>query len=262
MAMIGRVESLWRYPVKSMRGEEVPQAFLGFAGVYGDRLYAVHDGGAPKGFPYLTGREQETMLLYQSRFRQGRQALLPPNLSEAEGLGPGLTPMYASQQDMAVEIESPAKRSFAIDDPALIAELSVGLSDEHKLTLVRSDRALTDCRPVSIFSLQTMEQIGREAGVTLDKRRFRANIYGKLNLAAFAENDLVGRRVQIGTKAIIALVAPDPRCKMITLDPDTAEAKPEVLRVVAQRHGGNAGLYGAVLTEGVVRTGDEINLLD
>jgi MOSC domain-containing protein YiiM len=49
---------------------------------------------------------------------------------------------------------------------------------------------------------------------------------------------------------------------MITLDPETGEAKQEVLRVVAQRHGGNAGLYGAVLTEGVVRIGDEIDLLD
>jgi hypothetical protein len=61
---------------------------------------------------------------------------------------------------------------------------------------------------------------------------------------------------------VIAVIAPDPRCKMITLDPETSDAKPEVLRVVAQLHGGNAGLYGAVLTEGVVRTGDKINLFD
>ena len=65
MAIVGHVESLWRYPVKSMRGEQVQQAFLGYAGVYGDRLYAFHDAGALKGFPYLTGREQERMLLYK-----------------------------------------------------------------------------------------------------------------------------------------------------------------------------------------------------
>jgi uncharacterized protein YcbX len=262
MAIIGHVESLWRYPVKSMRGEEVQQAFVGFAGVYGDRLYAIHDGGALKGFPYLTGREQERMLLYKPRFRDGKQTLLPPNLSVAEILGPGLTPMYGSQHDMALEIETPAKRAFPIDDPGLLSELSEGLDDNHALTLVRSDRALTDCRPISIFSLQTMQQIGREAGLTLDKRRFRANIYSDLNLAPFAENGLVGRRLHVGTKAILAVIAPDPRCKMITLDPETGEAKPEVLRVVAQRHSGNAGLYGAVLTEGLVRTGDEIDLLD
>jgi uncharacterized protein YcbX len=49
--MIGRIESLCRYPVKSMRGEVLDQAFLGFSGVYGDRLYAFHSAKAPKGFP-------------------------------------------------------------------------------------------------------------------------------------------------------------------------------------------------------------------
>jgi hypothetical protein len=43
MTVVGRVESLWRYPVKSVRGEEITQSYLGFSGVYGDRLYAFHD---------------------------------------------------------------------------------------------------------------------------------------------------------------------------------------------------------------------------
>jgi uncharacterized protein YcbX len=103
---------------------------------------------------------------------------------------------------------------------------------------------------------------GVEAGLALDLRRFRANIYADLQMAAFAENALVGRRLGLGAKAVIAVIGLDPRCKMITLDPDTAEAKPEVLRVVAQHHGGNAGLFGAVLIEGVVRPGDAIDLLD
>ena len=59
MKIIGKVESLWRYPVKSMRGEELDAAFLGFAGIYGDRLFAFRSAASPKGFPYLTGREQQ-----------------------------------------------------------------------------------------------------------------------------------------------------------------------------------------------------------
>jgi uncharacterized protein len=55
MQTVGCVESLWRYPVKSMRGEELQQAYFGFPGVYGDRLYAFRTSAAPKGFPYLTG---------------------------------------------------------------------------------------------------------------------------------------------------------------------------------------------------------------
>jgi uncharacterized protein YcbX len=57
MSIIGKVSSLWRYPVKSMRGEEVKTAFLGFAGIYGDRLFAFRSAASPKGFPYLTARE-------------------------------------------------------------------------------------------------------------------------------------------------------------------------------------------------------------
>lgn len=58
MTIVGKVESLWRYPAKSMRGEEVKQSYLGFSGVYGDRLYAFRDTAAPEEFPFLTGREQ------------------------------------------------------------------------------------------------------------------------------------------------------------------------------------------------------------
>jgi uncharacterized protein YcbX len=72
MSLVGKVESLWRYPVKSMRGEELQEAFVGFSGVYGDRLFAFKSSAAPKGFPYLTGREQEEMLLESGAHRRGR----------------------------------------------------------------------------------------------------------------------------------------------------------------------------------------------
>jgi MOSC domain-containing protein len=51
MKVVGKIESLWRYPVKSMRGEELQEAFVGFPGVYSDRLYAFRSSAAPKGFP-------------------------------------------------------------------------------------------------------------------------------------------------------------------------------------------------------------------
>jgi uncharacterized protein len=58
MSIVGQIDSLWRYPVKSMRGEELSEAFVGFSGVYGDRLFAFKSSACPEGFPYLTGREQ------------------------------------------------------------------------------------------------------------------------------------------------------------------------------------------------------------
>lgn len=85
---IGTVESLWRYPVKSMRGEELREAFVGFSGVYGDRLYAFRSSAAPKGFPYLTGREQQEMLLFLPVYRHPERMTRPTNLAEAEALAP------------------------------------------------------------------------------------------------------------------------------------------------------------------------------
>ena len=87
MEIVGKVESLWRYPVKSMRGERLSEAFAGFSGIFGDRLYAFHSTGAPAGFPFLTAREHEELLLYQPRFRRAERMRRPPNLAEAEGAG-------------------------------------------------------------------------------------------------------------------------------------------------------------------------------
>jgi uncharacterized protein YcbX len=263
MQTVGRVESLWRYPVKSMRGEELQQAFVGFPGIYGDRVYAFRSSGAPKGFPYLTAREQGQMLRCRPVFRHGDRMAAPPNLAEAEALAPGVTPLYPEGTDMMVDVETPSGDVLAIDDPRLIDLLSEGKRAGLALSLIRSDRALTDCRPVSLISIQTTRQIGQDVDAAMDKRRFRANVYVDLTSdAGFHENAWVGRRLRIGAKAELAVMDRDPRCKMITLDPDTAEANPDVIRRVTAMHEGTAGVYAAVLVEGTVRTGDSIALLD
>jgi hypothetical protein len=122
---------------------------------------------------------------------------------------------------------------------------------------------MTDCRPVSIFSLQSAQQLAEETGAPVDKRRFRANVYVDLASAkGFAENELVGRSVRIGSKAVITILERDSRCMMITLDPDTGEQAPALLKKVAQAHDGMAGVYGAVLVEGLLHKGDPVELLD
>lgn len=262
MEMIGHVESLWRYPVKSMRGEELREAFVGFPGIYGDRAFAFHNAAAAKGFPYFTGREQEHMLLYRPRYRNPEQMSKPLNLAEAEALGSGVTPIYASPADAAVDVETPQGDLVSIDDPRLIEMLRKGTRDVHQLTLLRSDRAMTDCRPVSLLSMQTARQLGQDVGIHMDKRRFRANVYVDLKSEeAFGEDKFVGRTLRIGAKATVAVVARDTRCKMITLDPDTAQANPDVMREVARARESKVGVYGVVLAEGMIRPNDEIMLL-
>src|SRR5205814_4545792 len=100
MSIIGRVDSLWRYPVKSMRGEELNEAFMGFSGVYGDRLFAFQSSASPKGFPYLTAREQGEMLKYRPRFRYPDKAAQPHNLTEVETFGGNS--LYGGPADLMV----------------------------------------------------------------------------------------------------------------------------------------------------------------
>lgn len=263
MTTIGKVDSLWRYPVKSMRGEELDEAFLGFSGVYGDRLFAFTNSAAPKGFPFFTGREQQEMLRYRPRFQYPDKAARPNNLTEAEKLAPGVTPVYAQPAELMVDVETPSGEILAIDDPKLIRMLVEGLRHGPALTLVRSDRAMTDCRPVSIFSVQTVQQLSQELGSALDQRRFRANFYVDLtSTGGFGEQAFVGRSLRVGSKAVVSILERDPRCKMITLDPDTGESDPKILRQVAQAHDATAGVYAAVLVEGTVRNGDSVELMD
>jgi uncharacterized protein YcbX len=261
MSIVGRVESLWRYPVKSMRGEELPLAFLGFSGLYGDRLYAFRSSAAPKGFPYLTAREQPRMLQCRAVFRHPDRMVAPLNLAAAQALAPGVTPLYAGPEDLGVDVESPSLGRVGIEDPRLIELLSEGKREGLQLALLRSERALTDCRPVSLISLQTTRQLSDEVGMALDKRRFRANVYVDLaNGSGFGEVGWVGCRLRIGEKVELSVLEHDPRCKMITLDPETSQATPEVIRKVTADHGGNAGVYAAVLVEGLAKTGDEITI--
>lgn len=261
MRIVGKIDSLWRYPVKSMRGEELQEVFIGFSGVYGDRLYAFRSSAAPKGFPWLTAREQEAMLLYRPSYRYPERASKPGNLAEAEAIGSGLTPVYGAIPDLMVDVDTPAGERLSIDDPRLMSMLREGLGGGHELTLLRSHRSMTDCRPISIISLQTVRQLSRELGTDVDKRRFRANLYVDLESEdGFAEDEFVGRTLQVAARAAVSVLNRDSRCKITTLDPDTAQPNPDVMKLIARNHEGQAGIYGAVLVEGTIRPGDEIVL--
>ena len=261
MSIIGKVDSLWRYPVKSMRGEELDEAFASYSGIYGDRVFAFRSSANHKGFPYFTAREQRKLLQYRPRFRYPDKATRPINLIEAETRN--ANPLLADLSELVVDVETPDGKTLAINDPALIEMLRANVDQKHQVTLMQSQRAMTDCRPVSVFSLQSARQLAEETGTSVDKRRFRANVYVDLTSAnGFAENELVGRSIKIGPKVVISILERDSRCVVITLDPDTAEQSPAILKKVAQAHDGMAGVYGAVMVEGMLHKGDSVEVPD
>ncbi len=198
------------------------------------------------------------MLLYRPHVRYPHKAAKPPNWAEAEP-APGLNPIPADPSDLVVDVETPSGEVFPVDDPVLVRKLGEDLGERDGLMLLRSDRAMTDCRPASLFSIQTAHRLGEELRTNLDKRRFRANIFIDLpGTRGFAEDALVGRSLRLGPKVMVAVLERDPRCAMITIDPDTAARDTLILDKVTKTHDGKAGVYAAVLVEGIVRVGDDI----
>jgi uncharacterized protein YcbX len=239
MQLVGTIEALWRYPVKSMGGEQLTQAFLAEGGLIGDRVYAFEYSAAPATFPYLTARQQPEMLLYRATY------------CSVAGNGNG-----------RVFVNTPDGERLAIQDESIITRLSRSVRAGESLRLLTSNRAMADCHPVSLLSIQTTQQLAEELGVSLDKMRFRANLYVNLYSGkGFEENDFVGRRLMIGSTAVVDVIERDERCKIITLDPCTGAADPNIMRHIAHEHERKVGIYGAVSVEGKVEAGDEISLL-
>jgi uncharacterized protein YcbX len=236
---IGSVARLFRYPVKSMRGEELLATPIDFDGMAGDRRYAFVQAENRTAFPWLTGREVAEMVRYRPSFEGGYD-------------GTGRIP--------AVLVESPDGAQRRVDDEALRAELEQKLG--AALFLLRDHRGNYDSAQISVFSLTTAEEIGAGAGITADPRRFRANLYLQPDEGAPGEPDWVGHVLAVGPELRLAVVEQDARCTMINLDPDTAAMNPAVLRNVATTRGNCAGVYAHVLRPGTVRTGDAVEIVE
>jgi uncharacterized protein YcbX len=135
---IGRVAALWRYPVKSMAGEELEEVDVSWHGLAGDRRYAfVREGVERSGFPWLTIRERSDMWHYVPRIDGDRTLVRTPSGDELD-----------------------------VIDPALAAELG------HGARVIKQNRGVFDTMPLSLLSTASVEEL--RSG--LDPRRFRPNI--------------------------------------------------------------------------------------
>jgi uncharacterized protein len=241
---IGTLSAIRRYPVKSMAGEELAEARITFAGLAGDRVYAFVETENRTSFPWMTARHGRDWIRFRARF-------LDPAPPTDENPFP---------ENFAAEIVTPEGDRFRADAPELTEYLEKRFA--RPLRMRFSERSMVDAQPVSIFGLSTIHALSEDTGRDLDPRRFRANFYVQWDdERPFFEDSLVGRAVRIGEKVQVMATKRDARCIMITVDPDDASEFPELLGCVARNHGGCAGIYCAVLREGIVRRDDPIWLL-
>ncbi|MEO0972100.1 MAG: MOSC domain-containing protein [Pseudomonadota bacterium] len=229
--LVGRVVGLWRYPVKSMGAESLPQVNAGWFGLDGDRRWAfVRSGQAQSGFPWLTLRDRADMRQFMPTFVDSAR----PNGS-------------------ATEVVTPNGTRFDITDPALARELWP--KGAH---VVRYDRGIFDTFPLSLISTRTIAQLGERVGQPLDVQRFRPNLLIEATgETPFPEDAWVGQVLRIGA-ARIRVDVRDRRCVVISIDSDTAQSNRDVLRTVTRERDGCLGVYGTTVDPGSVCVGDDV----
>ncbi|HTR04581.1 MAG TPA: MOSC domain-containing protein [Thermoanaerobaculia bacterium] len=235
---VGRVREIVRYPVKSMAGVPTPSAVLGWHGLEGDRRFAFRRVGDVSGFPWLSASRLPELILYRP---EGLDASAP--------------------EPLPTHVRTPDGALLAIGDPALTAEIASRLG--AGVELMRLKHGIFDEAALSVIALATIAGIGREVGLDLDPRRFRANVLLETgSTAPFDEDAWVGGTLFFGdgdARAAVGVTSCDPRCVMINLDPETAERDARIFKTVGRSNRANAGVYATVVRGGTIRVGDRVD---
>lgn len=236
---IGHVEAIFRYPVKSMAGERLEAAHLGWHGIDGDRRLALRRMQERTGFPWLSASKLPDLLRFGPVRRDpDAQTDIPTHVRTPEG-----TEMPVFGEELVADIE---RRHGA---PVQMMYLRDGIFDDASISVITSD---------------TVQEIGRVAGTGTDVRRFRPNIVVHLMQAnAFQEDAWVGGVLLFGDRGDgprISVTTSDARCSMVNFDPDSARSTPAVLKSIVRRNQNNAGVYGTVIRTGRLAAGQTIRL--
>ena len=266
---LGSVVSLWRYPVKSMMGEELNGAEVTERGLLGDRTYALLDSSTAKIVSAKNPRKWPNLFDFRAAFveppRTGEK--IPPvrialpngttltseqrelNQVLTNALGRAVTlataaPETASLEEYWPDMEGLAHRE-TVTDEAIPAGTFFDLGVAHVLTTATLDR-LRDLYPQGRFEV----------------RRFRPNIVVQPSSGdkTFVENAWIGHTLAIGDQVRLNITGPCPRCVMTTLSQGDLPKDPGILRTAAQHNQVNVGVYAAVVRGGTIRRGDPLRL--
>jgi len=228
---IGEVEALYRYPVKSMTGESLDVADLGWHGLDGDRRLAFRRADDRGGFPWLTASKLPELILFAPQ-RRG---------SGASG-------------DLPTHVRTPEGEELAVFGQELARE--VGRRHGSPVEMTHLNRGIFDEASISVIASATVSEVARLAAQRPDVRRFRPNILiASMRSVPFEEDEWVGGVLRFGeTKdgAAIGVTNRDERCSMVNFDPDSARPAPEVLKAIVRVRDNKAGVYGAVTRRGRV----------
>lgn len=236
---IGHVEAIFRYPVKSMGGERLEVAKMGWHGLDGDRRLAFRRMDDRSGFPWLSASRVPDLVLFAPHRREdGARGDLLTHVRTPDG-----EEMPVFGEELAMEV---GRRYGA---PVQMMQLRHGIFDEAS---------------ISVIAVDTVREIGRLAGRSLDVRRFRPNVVVRLlRSVPFQEDEWLGGVLSFGEgdeAPAVTVTMRDLRCSMVNIDPDSASLAPEVMKAIVRATKNNAGIYGTVTRIGRLAVGQTIFL--
>jgi len=235
---LGRIIAIYRYPVKSMAGELLDVARLGWHGIEGDRRFAFRRINDNSGFPWLSASKLPELILYK--------------------------PFIVDGSEFPTHVRTPEGNEFELRSDELRQEISRRFGSDVEMMNLRS--GIFDETSISIISPGTVNGIQRESGREMDLRRFRPNIVIETSSGEpFEEDKWVGRTLLFGDGsacAAIKVIMKDERCVMVNLHPDTAAKDSEVMKTIVRLNENNAGVYATVVNAGVLRVSEVVTLVD
>lgn len=290
--VVGAVKALWRFPVKSMRGEKVEAADLTEAGLVGDRAYALIDtetgkvmsGKTPRLGPNLLGCRAAFVAAPEAGDEQPPVRITLPDGMSVRSDSPDAEPTLSGFFGRPVRLERAAPEDFTIDqyhpdieglgpdghrDTVTESKLGSAFFAEAGLPSAVPVGAFFDLFPVSILTTSTLDRLKElRPESQFDERRFRMNVVVGTHEAGFLENGWTGRGLEIGDGVWLSVIIPDPRCVMTTLAQDELPKDTEVLRTLVRQNrvevaGGLypcAGVYAVVESAGTIRERDGVSL--
>ena len=247
---VGTIASLWRYPVKSMRGEELTSSAADERGLAGDRRWALIDAETGKVVSAKRPARWSVMLQcaasYLAEPNAGSDDAAPVRITLPDGReltsdGPARDRLLSEALGRPVRLESVAPSGATYDLAAVDLH---GLETPEPARLTQAPVAMF-APPGTFFDAGTMHLIttaslerfaAAHPGGRWDVRRFRPNVVVALEGApgdSFPENAWVGRTLRFGRDAEAGVMAPMPRCVMTTLAQGSLAHDPLIMRTIA-----------------------------
>jgi len=238
----GTVTRMWRWPVKSMGGEEVQAVRVDGRGVGGDRTHAVLHEHKGEWKP-LSAREAPGLLAFRAAYPFNIDAAIDPE-----------------RPPHALVTRPDGKRTWRWGDPQLRSALERAL--ERPVRFERDVEGIQDLqRSVLVTTEASLQALSAELGVDVDLRRFRTNLHLDLDAWRYAEEGWEGRELVFAGGARLRLLHPCERCAIPTRDPDTQEKWAGLLKHLHLHHSQRFGINARVIATGRIETGEAVQLV-